>query len=171
MQTKRTILFASLPLLLVLAFWVPAANAKTGEYDLIVHHLKSKYHAKKVHIPFMWLARAAVNVVRPAGVKSFNVTLFQDLKFAGDTVDTEMQSAMRSSFGSDWSSVFHVHSRDGQQAYMYMRDNGKDVKLTVVTIEKTEAVLIRATISPDKLTEFISDPKIFGISLSSESRL
>jgi hypothetical protein len=170
MRTKRTVLFASLPLLLVLAFGVPAANAKTSEYDLIVNHLKSKYRAKKVHIPFMWLARAAVHAVKPAGVKSFNVTLFQDLKFSDDTVDTEMQSAMRNAFSAEWSSVFHVHSRVGQQAYMYMREDGKDVKLTVVTIDKNEAAVFRATISPEKLEEFISDPKIFGISLNDDDK-
>ena len=152
-------------LLLVLAFNAPTANAKGGEYKNIVRHLKSNYKAKKVKIPFMFLARFAVSIVRPAGVKSFSVTLFEDLKFSRDTLDKEMQAAMRSSFGAEWSPIFHIRSRDGQQAYMYMREAGKSVKIALVTIDKEQAAIIRATFSPERLADFINNPKIFGISL------
>ena len=154
--------------LLLVAFSIVApatVAAKPNEFDTIAKHLKEKYKAKKIHIPFMWIARAAVRVVRPAGVKSFNVTLFQDLKISMETIDVEMQAAMRSTFGPEWSSVFHIRSRDGQQAYMYLREDGPNVKLAVVTIDKQQAAVIRATFSPDKLAQFINDPKIFGISL------
>jgi hypothetical protein len=162
---KRSIIAASLLSLGLFTFTVPAAQAKPSEFDLIARHLKSRYSAKRVHIPFMWLARAAVKVVRPAGVKSFNVTLFDGLKFSMESLDSEMQAAMRNSFGPEWTSVFRVRSKDGQQAYMYMREDGKNVKVAVVTIDKAQAALIRATFSPEKVAEFINDPKIFGISL------
>ena len=68
---KRHIVIASLLVLLSVSFAVRSADAgsrgsKPSEYELIVRHLKTKYRAKKVNIPFMWLARFAVNVVRPA---------------------------------------------------------------------------------------------------------
>ena len=157
-------------LFLILAFNAPTANANGGEYKKIVKHLKSNYKAKKVKIPFMFLARFAVSVVRPAGVKSFSVTLFEDLKFSRETLDKEMQTAMRSSFGAEWSPIFRVRSRDGQQAYMYIREAGKSVKITLVTIEKGQAAVIRATFSPERLAEFINDPKIFGISLDDNQK-
>ena len=162
-KKKSTAMLAFL--VFVLAFNTLPANAKGGEYKNIVKHLKSNYKAKKVKIPFMFLARFAVSVVRPAGVKSFSITLFEDLKFSRETLDKEMQTAMRSSFGTEWSPIFHVRSRDGQQAYMYMREAGKSVKITLVTIEKGQAAVIRATFSPEQLADFINDPKIFGISL------
>ena len=147
----------------------PVAHAKTSEYEKIVKHLKTNYRAKKVNIPFMWLAKFAVKVVRPAGVKSFNVTLFQDLQFSRDTLDLEMRTALENSFGPEWTPVFRVRSRNGQNAYMYLREDGKNVKITVVTVEKNEAAVIRATFSPEKLAQFINEPKIFGISLSDGS--
>jgi hypothetical protein len=149
---------------------VPTADAKGGEYKSVVKHLKTKYQAKKVKIPFIWLARFAVSVVRPAGVKSFSVTLFEDLKFSRETLDEEMQLAMRSSFGADWSPIMRVRSRTGEQVYMYMREAGKSVKIAVVTIDKQQAAVIRATFSPEKLAEFINDPKIFGISLNDDNQ-
>ena len=164
---KKLLIAATLSLFVV-GFTAPAVSAKTNEYDAIVRHLKEKYQAKKVHVPFMWLARFAVNIVRPAGVKSFNVTLFQDLKFSRENLDLEMQEAMRNSFSPEWGSILHIRSREGQQVYMYMRDAGKDVKVTVVTIDKEEAAVIRATFDANKLAEFINNPKIFGISLDDE---
>ncbi len=152
-------------LTLAITFAVPPANAKGGEYKAVVKHLKTKYQAKKVKIPFVWLARFAVSVVRPAGVKSFSVTIFEDLKFSRETLDEEMQTAMRNSFSADWSPILRVRSRTGEQVYMYMREAGKSVKLAVVTIDKKQAAVVRATINPDKLAEFINNPKIFGITL------
>jgi hypothetical protein len=169
MFTPRKILFAPVFLLLVFTFTTPAIKAEGNEYKTIVRHLKTKYRAKKVKIPMLWLARLAVNVVRPAGVKSFSVTMFEDLQFSRASLDSEMQSILKNSFSAEWSPIFHVRSREGEQIYMYMREAGSSVKLTLVTIDKNQAAVIRATFSPDKLAEFINDPKIFGISLNDNS--
>jgi len=85
-------------------------------------------------------------------------------------MDTELASALDRTFTEEWSPVFRVRSREGQQAYMYMREAGKSVRLTLVTIDKQKAAIIRATFSPEKLAEFMNDPKIFGISLSDEKK-
>ncbi len=167
---KKKLMLSCLALsLLFLAFAAPRAEAKPREYKAIVKHLKTKYRAKKVKIPFIWLARFAVKVVRPAGVKSFSVTLFEGMQISGESIDAEMQTMLRSSFGEEWIPIFRVRSREGQQAYMYMRESGENVRLTLVTIEKEQAAVIRATFNPERLAEFINDPKIFGISLD-ESR-
>ena len=159
-----------LSLCLALLVLAPVVSAKPSEFDLISRHIKQKYNAKKVGIPFLFLAKAIVHLAKPAGVKSFGVTLYRDLQFSFDTIDTEMQQAMRDSFGPEWTSVFHVRSRDGQQAYMYMREDGPNVKLAVVTIEREQAAVVRATISPDRLASFINDPSVFGISLKDDDR-
>ncbi len=166
MFLKKRIFIASLLCLAVFSVSVPAAKpGKKSEYESIVRHLKTKYRAKKVKIPFMWLARFAVSIAKPAGVKSFSVTLFEDLKFSRETVDKEMQAVMKNSFTDEWSPILRARSAEGQQAYMYMREDGKVVKVALVTIDKANAAVIRATFSPEKLVEFMNDPKIFGISM------
>ena len=162
---KKLIIMLSF-MLLVFTFAVPAANAKPSEYKMLVNHLKTKYKAKKVRIPMLWLARFAVSVVKPAGVKSFSITMFEGLQFSRESLDEEMQEAMKNSFTADWSPILRVRSKTGEQVYMYMREAGNSVKLTVVTIDKENAAIIRATFNPDKLAEFMNDPKIFGISLN-----
>jgi hypothetical protein len=142
-----------------------------SEYNAIVRHLKTKYRAKKVNLLFMWAARAVVSMAKPAGVKSFSLTVFQHLTFSRETVDSEMQAAMRNSFGPEWSSIFHVRSREGQQAYLYFREVGENVRVVLVTIDKENAAVIRATFSPDKVADFINDPKILGFSLDDNDKL
>jgi hypothetical protein len=167
MLLKRKSLLISFALLLfVFAQFAPAAKATDGEFDAIANHLKTKYQAKKVKIPFLWVARFAVKIVRPAGVKSFDITIFENLKFSRATLDEEMQAAMRNSLSAEWSPILRIRSRNGEQVYMYMREAGKDVKIMFVTIENDEAVVIRAKFNPDKLADFVNNPKIFGISLS-----
>jgi hypothetical protein len=154
---------------LLFTFAAPNLTAKDKEYEAIVKHLQSSYQAKKVKLPFMWLARFAVRVVKPAGVKSFNVTLFENLKFSRDLLDEEMQSAMRNSLNPEWLPILRVRSRTGEQVYAYMRENGKDVKMMLVAIDKNQATLVRATFNPEKLADFINNPKIFGISLGDQN--
>jgi len=169
MTIRKQVLAVAALLVFASIFAAPplAVKAKSGgEYKQIVRHLKTKYRAKKRKIPFLWLARFAVGVVRPAGVKSFSVTIFEDLKFSRETLDAEMQAAMRDSFGAEWNSILRVRSRGGEQVYLYMRDTGKDaVRISLVTINKDQAAVIRATVNPEKLAEFIENPKILGISL------
>src|SRR4051812_48363808 len=107
---KKQILAVTVFLFLAFTLTAPQANAKGNEYEQIVKHLKTKYRAKKVKIPFMFLARFAVSMVRPAGVKSFSITLFEDLKFSKETLDQEMQAAMRDSFGEDWLPILRIRS-------------------------------------------------------------
>lgn len=168
MFNSKKIIPAVIFILAIFAFASsPPAQAKTGEFDVIVKHIKSRYQAKKVKIPFLWLARFAVRVVKPAGVQSFSVTMFEDLKFSSNQlVDGEMQSVMRKSLTAEWSPLFRQHSRDGEQVYTYMRESGKSVRMMMVKIDKSQAVVVRAKFSPEKLAEFINNPQLFGISLS-----
>lgn len=166
LAVKRIFLVTAVLFLVFTAFSPVAAEAKGGdEYGRVVNHLKTKYRAKKVRVPFMFLARWAVGVVRPAGVKSFNITLFEKLQFSRATLDEEMSAAMKNSLGPEWSPILRVRSHEGQQVYVNMRESGANVKLMMVAIDKEGAAIIRATFSPDRLADFINNPKVFGISL------
>ena len=170
MSELKKYLFASI--LLVMFTAAPVTNVYAGgkEYEAVVKHLKTKYKAKKVKIPMIWLARFAVRMVRPAGVKSFSITTFENLKFSRETLDVEMQMALKNSFSALWSPIFRVRSRKGEQAYRYAREDGNSVKVMVVTINEDKATVIRAAFSPEKLADFVNEPKILGISLDDDKQ-
>ena len=162
---KKSIIFVALLMLLFAA--APRIRANGEEYKIIVNHLKTKYRAKKVKIPMIFLARFAVRAVRPAGVKSFSVTMFENLQFSRENLNSEMQTMLGEAFSAEWTPIMRFRSREdgGQQAYLYLREAGSSIKIMLVTISKKEAVVIRAAFSPEKLLDFINNPKILGISL------
>src|SRR5215204_3839359 len=166
MKTNHTLALVLAAVVFSFVSVPPQVLAKPSEYEQIVNHFKSRYGAKKVKIPLLWLARFAVSVVRPAGVKSFSVTMFEDLKNSPGMLDKELQNTLDQAYAEGWTPAFRIRSRDGQQAYMYMREAGKDIRITLVTIDKSKAAIIRATFNPEKLVDFANDPKLFGISLS-----
>lgn len=167
---RKNILIAAVFLFSLFALTATTATAGGKEYEAVAKHLKTKYQAKKVKIPMIWLARFAVRMVRPAGVKSFSITNFENLKFTRETLDAEMQTALTNSFSKDWSPIFRVRSRKGEQAYMYAREAGSSIKIMLVTINQNQASIIRAAFSPEKLADFINEPKILGISLEDDDR-
>src|SRR5918911_5061613 len=142
------------------------ARADDPEFDAITKHLKQHYNARRISIPFLGLANFFVRIVRPAGVKSFKVAIFEDLNFAPDKTDTGLGLVMRNALSPEWQPLLRTRSRDGEQVYVYAREAGENIKLMVVTIDRTDVVVARVKLSPKKLSEFLNNPKILGISIN-----
>lgn len=143
-----------------------SARADDPEFDAITKYLKQQFNAKRISIPFLGLANFFVRVVRPAGVKSFKVAIFEDLNLAHGQPNSELGLVMRNALSVEWQPLVRIRSRDGEQTHVYAREDGKDIKLMVVTIDRTDAVVARVKISPQRLTEFVNNPKILGISVN-----
>lgn len=172
MRTKHKRLYTrSLAALFVTATLItvaaPAARADDPEFDAITSQLKSHFNARRISIPFLGLANFFVRIVRPAGVKSFKVAIFEDLSFApGQNTPGGLSALMRSALSPEWQPLVRVRSRDGEQLFVYAREAGENIKLMVVTIDNTDAVVARVKLSPRRLAEFLHDPKILGISIN-----
>jgi hypothetical protein len=144
-----------------------AVRAGDAEFDAITNHIKQLFNGKRVSIPFLGLAKFFVKIVRPAGVKSFKVAIFEDLNFTPGNMDSELGLVMRNALSAEWQPLVRTRSRDGEQVYVYAREAGENIKLMVVTIDRTDAVVARVKVSPQKLSEFLNNPKILGISVRS----
>jgi len=147
------------------------AIAEEPEFTAIANHLKKDYHATERHIPFMGLAYFAVKIVRPAGVKSFKIKIFENLKYSHDGTDEVLNAVLQNSLGPGWQALVKVYSRsDGQQTFVYSKEEGKCFRIMVVNIGREDATVVKLKVNPDTLVKWIDNPKILGISLGGSMR-
>ena len=153
------------PAALLLAFALCApATARADDFDAVVKNVRAACGGKKVRIPFLGLAGFATRIVRPAGVKSFKLAVFEDLTRTGDV--SRLGAAIGQSLGPGWRPLVRVRAgRGAEQTHVYVREAGDNLKLMIVTLDGAQATVIRAKINPEALARFARDPKILGISL------
>jgi hypothetical protein len=147
-----------------------AAMAGDESFSSVVKHIKSNYHAKQQgFFGAMMIARFAVKVIKPAGVKNFKFVYLKDLDYSeapGPTTG-QFHSFIQSKIDPKWSPLIQYSSpREKQWTYVYITRENDDVKVLVVTVQKQDAVILQTKFSPAKLVEFMNNPQIMGISLS-----
>ena len=151
-----------------------AAHAGDESFSTVVKHIKSNYHAKQQgFFGAMMLARFAVKIIKPAGVKNFKVVLLRDLDYSeGPAPSTgKFHSFMRDKIDPRWQPlVQYSSSRERQWSYVYITRENEDVKLLVVTLMQKDAVVLQTKFSPAKLVEFMNNPQIMGVSLNNDKQ-
>ena len=163
MKPLRHFARAALVLALVALFCAPA-SARGDDFDAVVRNVRAACGGKRVRIPFLGLASFASKFVRPAGVKSFKLAVFEDLSMAGDV--RGLGAAIGQSLGPEWRQLVRVRAgRGAEQTHVYVRDAGDDLKLMIVTLDGEQATVIRARVSPEALARFARDPNLLGVSL------
>ena len=153
------------PAALLLAFVLcPTAAARADDFDAVVKNVRAACGGKKVRIPFLGLVGFATKIVRPAGVKSFKLAVFEDLKREGDV--SGLGEAIGQSLGPRWRPLVRIRAgRGAGLTHVYVSDAGDDLKVLVVTLDGAQATVIRAKVNPEALARFARDPKILGVSL------
>lgn len=167
MRRHRRFLITALLLLAALSVSYSTASAQKSSngFEAIAKHLKTRYQARKKSIPFMGLAKFAVRLVKPAGVKSISVSIFENLQGTGELLGAELNGVMRNALSPEWLPLVTFRRKGGDQVYVYATDEGKDLKLAVLSINQSNAVLARVKIDPNALRKFLDNPSILGISL------
>jgi len=171
--SKRFLTRLSITVLLV-SLAPTIALAGDESFSSVVKHIKSNYHAKQQgFFGAMMLARLAVKIIKPAGVKNFKVALLRDLDYseAPGQQGGEFHSFIRSKIDPAWTPLVQYSSpREKQWTYVYVSREKEDVKLLVVTLQAKDAVVLQTKFSPDKLVEFMNNPQIMGITLNSDNK-
>jgi hypothetical protein len=172
-MSKR--LFTRLLITIALVSLAPTTTLAGDEsFSSVVKHIKTNYHAKQQgFFGAMLLARFAVKIIKPAGVKNFKVALLKDLDYseAPGPQGGQFHSFIQSKIDPQWTPlVQYISPREKQWTYVYVAREKEDVKLLVVTLQQQDAVVLQTKFSPDKLVEFMNNPQIMGISLNSDNR-
>ncbi|HEX7317682.1 MAG TPA: hypothetical protein VF297_27515 [Pyrinomonadaceae bacterium] len=138
--------------------------ARTDDFDAVVKNVRAACGGKRVRIPFLGLASFATKLVRPAGVKSFKLAVFEDVTRGGDV--SGLSEAIGRSLGPEWRPLVRVRAgRGAEQTHVYIREAGNHLKLMIVTLDGDQATVIRAKVNPEALAKFARDPKLLGVSL------
>ena len=141
------------------------ARADEPEFDALTKYIQKNYQAKRVKIPFLGLARFAVKIIRPAGVKSFKLATFKDIQYADSTPGVALNLLMREVLSEDWQPLLRIRAQTGEQMYVYARPVGKDIKVLLASIDKEEAFVAHIKFSPKALAKWMQNPQIMGVSL------
>ena len=137
--------------------------AGDSDFHAIVRGVESGYGVHRVHIPLFGLARFAVKVAQPEGVKDFDMAIFETPD--GPPRDLgRFDGIMRRAGVGRWSPLIHLRSRrDGEWVYIYARPEGRDDwRMLIATFGPGETVVLEARVNPEFLANALDDPEHAG---------
>lgn len=159
-------------LLLGLIVLAQPVRAQEKGFDGIVEHLEKNYGAQRTKIPLLGVANFFVKIIRPAGVKSFKLAVFEEFHNSPFAAANRFDSDMHKLMPKDWKPFMRVSSKGGnrEQVMMYVKPSGKDLELMMVVLEPSEAVVMQVKLNPEAVNKFMNNPQIMGISLAGSIR-
>jgi hypothetical protein len=128
------------------------------DFGDIVRHIERTYHVHRSYGFLMGFAGLVVKVGHPAGVKSMKCALFEDQHLDETAADYRLDDIVREAGKSGWQPVVRSYShRNGEHTYIYSKMDGKDLKLLLVSVEPSEAVVMQMKLNPDRLVQFLDE--------------
>src|SRR6476660_4151989 len=140
MTTPKRLL-TRLSITVMLLTLAPAVSLAGDEsFSSVVKHIKSNYHAKQQgFFGAMMLARFAVKIIKPAGVKNFKMALLRDLDYseAPSPQGGQFHSFIQTRIDPTWAPLVQYSSpREKQWSYVFVAREKEDVKILVVTLQQ-----------------------------------
>ena len=153
----------TLPATVLALIAVSPASARDRGFDSVVQAVSTTYHARQSLRLVTWFAGMASKFARPEGVKSLRMAIFEDQDFTPRDGEAQFEQAVQSALQENWQPLVRVRSnRDGERTLIYARESGKDVKLFIVTLEPSEAVVMEVKMNARKFSEMVDEPKQIG---------
>ena len=175
-MNKIRITALSLTLLLVTG----VAQAAGDDFNSVVKLIEQFYGVKHQGIPF--LANAGMKVAttaakikggtakRIAEAGSIKLAIFEDQAF--DREFTQFRTSLNSALISTWTPLIQTLSAtDEEQVYVFLRESGKKFQVLVITIDRRDATVVQATLSPENLALLLKDPEGTGKSITEEATI
>jgi hypothetical protein len=139
-------------------FTLPQPAFAKDDFGKIVHHIEVNYHTHRHYRFVMGLAGFTFKVSHFAGVKSFKGAIFENSEFAASGSDMRFDQVIRGAMDSGWQPLVQSYDRrSGERTYIYAQNQGKDLRVLVVNLEPTEAVVLQVKVDPAKLSDFVKE--------------
>ena len=147
----------------VLAFgmiaMLAATSARAGdrEFHEIVNRLATVYQKKPM--PVMGFVSFIARFAQPQGVSSLKFAIFDDIDPALSPDEREFDRFMQGVVGPEFQPFVRVRShRDHEQTYVYLHDLKDASELLVVTIDASDAVVVKMRLKPEAMKDWVDDP-------------
>ena len=180
MRTKLTI--AGLMIVMLLS-GRPATSLAHGDgFNDAVKIIEQFYHVKHQNIPL--LARAGVKAVRSAArmkggdykrlaeAGSVRVAFFEDQNFDSRGQIVTFKQSMQATLAGTWSPLVQTLApKNEEQTYIFIRDAADKFHVLIVTIDRHDATVVQATVSPEILAQLMKDPEGMGKALTEDATI
>jgi hypothetical protein len=126
------------------------------EFKGIVHSIEHTYGVHHTHIPFLGLASF---FARPAGVHGFQLAVFEGFQPSTDSGD--IRRVVENSLGPGWYPFIRVQSKgkhDGETTLIYTYPCGNKLRMMIVNLEPSEAVVLKMELSEHAIEKWLKEP-------------
>jgi hypothetical protein len=137
--------------LLLAGLLAPVLQA--GDFDTLVARFSHESGATRTHIPFFWVARAAVAVAHPAGTSELNLAIFEHTDFA----PRRFRELTDDAVGGVWKPLIRVCARSGESTNIYSRPAGRNLHLLLATLDHGGATFVELLVEPEALMTFLDE--------------
>lgn len=145
--------------LLAAALLLALAVPLHADFNEIARAIDDHRGVKKMWMPGIGLARFLVWMVRPKGVRDFQIAVFEG---ASDLDPHELQSLMRSKVGPGFTPLVQVRSKKSREwtfIYARPRPNSDRIELVVLTQDNSDTVLVRVDVNADSVARELHEPR------------
>jgi hypothetical protein len=132
------------------------AVAADSEFKGIVHSIEHTYGVHHMHIPLLGVA---MFFARPSGVHGLKLAVFEGFKPPTDSED--VSRVIEKSLGPSWYPFVRVRTKgktDGETTLIYASPNGKKMRMMIVSLEPSEAVVVKLELSEHSIEKWLKEP-------------
>ena len=132
------------------------AFAGDPEFQGIVHSIERTYGVHHTRIPFLGLA---MFFARPAGVHGFKLAVFEGFQPPSDSEG--LRHTIENSLGPGWYPFVRVRSKsksDGETTLIYTYPCGNKLRMMIVNLEPSEAVVLKMELSEHAIEKWLKEP-------------
>jgi hypothetical protein len=147
------------PATCAIAAILTAAPVRAADRDFheIVNRLATAYHKKPM--PFMGFVSLVARFEQPQGVSGIKFAIFDDIDPSLSPNESEVDNFMQSILGSEFQPFVRVRShRDHEQTYIYLHNVKDSSEMLVVTIDSSDAVVVKMRLKPEAMKGWMDDP-------------
>ena len=126
------------------------------EFKGIVHSIEHTYGVHHLRIPFLGLAAF---FARPSGVRGLKLAVFEG--FQPSTDSNDIRRVVEDSLGPGWYPFVRVQLKskhDGETTLIYAYPCGNKLRMMIVNLEPSEAVVLKMELSEHAIEKWLKEP-------------